>query len=129
MKDIFKPGDQKEYQYVVKETDVAAFHGTIVHRVMSTYSLAREMEWSTRLFVLDMRDDDEEGVGTSVSIDHLGPAFVGETITIYATIDSIEKNELLCSCTITVDGRPVATGTTGQKILKRERIAKLFKNE
>lgn len=126
MKDCVKPGDQRRYQYQVLEADVAAFHGQVVHRVMATFSLAREIEWSTRLFVLDMRDDDEEGVGTFLSIDHQGPAFVGETIDIEATVDELRGNELICHYTVTAQGRPVATGKTGQKVLKREKIAKLF---
>jgi predicted thioesterase len=126
MKDIFKAGDTKAYCYVVKEDDKASFHGEVVHPVMATYALAREVEWSTRLFVLEMRDDDEEGVGTFLSINHRSPAFVGEEIMINAQVDSINHHELICSYKITVGDRLIAEGKTGQKILKRERIKGVF---
>ena len=126
MKDIFKSGSSKEVRYLVKEDDVASFKGEIVHPVCSTFTLAREVEWATRQFVLDMRDGDEEGIGTSLTIKHRGPAFVGEELIIEASIININSNELMCSFIVRVGGRIVATGETGQKILKREKITKLF---
>ncbi|WKZ58386.1 MAG: hypothetical protein QY309_10940 [Cyclobacteriaceae bacterium] len=126
MKQIFKPGDQKIYERVVQEGDMAAFHGEVVHPVCSTFALARDIEWSTRLFVLDMREDDEEGIGTFLSVEHKSPAFVNEKLTIEATVDRITGHELICSYIARVGERVVATGKTGQKILKREKIARLF---
>jgi predicted thioesterase len=127
MKDLFKIGDKKQTRYTVIEADVASFQGNVVHPVCATFTLAREIEWATRQFVLDMRDADEEGVGTSLSIDHHGPAFVGEEIVFTARIHELNGHELICSYEAKVNGRLVATGKTGQKILKREKIARLFK--
>jgi fluoroacetyl-CoA thioesterase len=127
MKEICKQGDKKEYRRVIQQNDIASFHGQIVHPVCSTFSLARDIEWTTRQFVLDMRDDDEEGIGTFLSIDHKSPAFVGEEIIFTARIDQISGNELICSFEAKVDNRVIATGKTGQKILKKEKIDKIFK--
>lgn len=126
MKNIFKPGDQKQFSYVVKEEDVAAFHGEVVHRVCSTFTLAREVEWATRQFVLEMREDHEEGIGTQVHIDHKSPAFVDEEIIITSQIDSLENHEIICTFEAAVNGRIIATGKTGQKILSREKIKRIF---
>ena len=126
MKNIFKKGDQKVYQFKVKESDQAAFHGEILHSVCSTFALAREIEWSSRLFFIEMRDDDEEGVGTMLTIQHRSPAFVDETLTITATVESIKKNELICSIDVSVNDRQIAVGSTGQKMLKKEKLNKLF---
>ncbi len=110
----------------MKESDVAAFNGEIVHRVCSTFTLAREIEWATRQFVLEMREDDEEGIGTSITIDHRSPAFVGEEIVFTAWIDEMNGHELVCAYEANVNNRIIAFGKTGQKILKREKIAKIF---
>ena len=126
MKTIFSSGDQKQYSYVVRSEDFAAFHGAVVHPVMSTFALAREIEWSTRLFVLEMRDDDEEGIGTFVSVEHKGPAFEGERIDITATVETINGHELICSSVVRVGDRTVAIGKTGQKIMKRSKLAAMF---
>ena len=126
MKSIFKKGDTKQTTYVVKENDVASFLGKVVHPVCSTFTLAREIEWSTRQFVLEMRDDDEEGIGTSISIDHRSPAFIGEEIIFTARFDEINGHELICTYEAKVDDRIIALGKTGQKILKQDKIAKIF---
>lgn len=126
MKDIFTAGDTKIYSHTVTERDVAAFHGEVVHPVCSTFALARDIEWTTRQFVLDMRDDDEEGIGTFLSIEHKAPAFVHETLTIEATVENINGHELICSYIAKVGDRVIAVGKTEQKILKREKIKQLF---
>lgn len=126
MKSNVKPGDTFEYCFTVQADDVARFKGEVVHPVCSTFTLAREIEWTTRQFVLRMRDEDEEGVGTFLSIDHQGPAFVGEEVRIVAQVESLTGNELICTYTASTDKRLVAAGKTGQKILKREKLKKLF---
>lgn len=126
MKNIFRQGDQKEYRSIVKPGDVAAFQGETVHPVCATFVLARDIEWTTRQFVLEMREDDEEGIGTFLSIDHRSPAFVGEEIIFTARIEQLKDNELVCSYVARVNGRLIAAGKTGQKILKKEKIDKIF---
>lgn len=126
MKLIFKPGDKKTYKKMVTDADVAAFHGKILHEVCSTFSLARDFEWSSRLFFIEMKDDDEEGVGTFLSIDHKNPAFVGEEIIFTATVIKMDKNELTCMIEARTDSRLIATGTTGQKMLKKDKLRHVF---
>ncbi len=126
MKHIVKPGDLQEHRFTVQPVDVARFNGEVVHPVCATFTLAREIEWTTRQFVLRMRDDDEEGVGTFLSIDHKGPAFIGEEVAILARVEQLIGNELICSYQAHAGGRLVATGKTGQKILKRDKLRQLF---
>jgi fluoroacetyl-CoA thioesterase len=128
MKQVFKAGDIKVYKTVVKEADVATFHGTVVHNVCSTFALARDVEWTTRQFVLAMKEADEEGVGTYLQIAHKGPAFVGEEIIFTGKFENMTGHELICSFEARVGDRIVARGKTGQKILKRETINAIFRN-
>ncbi|NOT76775.1 MAG: hypothetical protein HOP08_17755 [Cyclobacteriaceae bacterium] len=126
MKNIFKTGDEKVYKKTVEESDQAIFHNEILHAVCSTFALSRDFEWSSRLFFLEMRDDDEEGVGTFLHIDHKSPAFVGEEIVIKATIEEIRGMELICGIEARVGERLIAIGKTGQKMLKKEKLLKIF---
>jgi fluoroacetyl-CoA thioesterase len=126
MKQIFKPGDKKEFRKMVQPSDVAAFGGETVHPVYATFSLARDAEWTTRQFVLEMRSPDEEGIGTFLTIEHKGPAFVGEEIIFVAWVDHVEENELICFYEARVSDRLIAMGKTGQKILGRDKLAKIF---
>ena len=126
MKQVFRPGDKKTYHRRVVESDQAIFHGELLHSVCSTFALARDFEWSSRLFFIEMKEEDEEGVGTFLSIEHKRPAFVGDEIEFIATIDRIEGMELHCTIQASVNGRVVAMGRTGQKMLKKERLDAIF---
>src|SRR5688572_25038535 len=97
MKQLFSVGDKKTYRRKVSADDFASFHGEIVHPVMATFSMARDIEWTTRQFVLDMRDDDEEGIGTFIRIDHKSPAFSGDEVEYTGAIQQLTGNELICS--------------------------------
>lgn len=126
MKLIFKAGDQKSYRKIVKAEDQAAFDGEVLHEVCSTFSLARDFEWSSRLFFLEMREADEEGVGTFLSIEHQSPAFVGDELIFTATVERIVNNELTCSIEVKAGPRLIATGKTGQKMLKKDKLKMIF---
>jgi fluoroacetyl-CoA thioesterase len=126
MKNIFKIGDSEKIEKLINDTDLASFNGGIVHKVCSTYVLAREIEWSSRQFVLKMKEEDEEGIGTKLTIDHMAPAFVGELLEVEAIVDQINDNELICSYIARVGKRIVAKGITGQKVLKKDAIHKIF---
>lgn len=126
MKSIFKKGDKKQLDKKVLKSDVAAFNNQVVHQVCSTFSLAREIEWATRQYVLEMKEEDEEGIGTFISIDHKSPAFVGETLSIRSEVELINNNEIICSYNVIVGKRLIATGKTGQKIMKKEKLMQIF---
>lgn len=126
MKDIFKPGDTQSHRFVVKTDDVVVFKNKVLHEVCSTYKLGEEMEWSSRLFMLEMIDSDEEGVGTMLHIDHLSPAYVGDEVFIVATFRSFEQNHLSCDIEVSVGERLVAKGKTGQKLISKDKLKRLM---
>ncbi len=122
----FSVGDKKTFERTIRPQDTAAFDDGTVHAVYATFALARDAEWCGRLFVLEMKEEDEEGIGTFVNVNHLSPAFAGNTVLFEATIIQLKGNEINCSFTAKVNGRLIAEGSTGQKILKKEKIEKLF---
>ena len=121
MKKNFKKGDKKFHNFEVTDKDLAHFEKQAVHDVCATFTLAREIEWASRLFVLDMLEEGEEGIGTSLNIQHLSPAFLGEKVEIEADFLGIENREIICEFEFRVDKRLVATGTTGQKIILKKK--------
>jgi fluoroacetyl-CoA thioesterase len=126
MKNNLQVGATRIFQKLVTEEDLARFNGELVHPVCSTFALAQALEWASRLFVLEMKEADEEGIGTGLQIRHKHPAFPGEVITITATLQEINTNELVCGMVAKVGNRLIADGETRQKILKKEKIAKLL---
>lgn len=126
MKRLFKIGDNKYYERTVSDSDVATFDSGNVHPVYATFALTRDAEWSSRLFVLEMKEDNEEGIGTFVNIKHISPAFVGDVVRFEAVIDELQGNEINCSIKAYSDDRLIAEGRTGQKILLKEKIEQIF---
>jgi len=127
MKHIFAVGDEQVYQHVVENGDLAAFQGNVVHPVCATFVLARDIEWTSRQFVLQLCEDNEEGVGTLLTVNHVSPAFIGDKIVYTARIQELTGNELICSYEARVGDRVIAFGKTGQKILERETINRIFR--
>ncbi len=129
VKAIFNIGDKRQYWHIVTENkDTASFFGEEVHPVYATFAIARDAEWSSRLFVLEMKEAHEEGIGTFVEIKHIAPALVGEEVIFEAEIIELEKNKVNCSIVAKVADRIIATGKTGQKIIEKEKLKKYFES-
>jgi predicted thioesterase len=106
---------------------MATFDSGNVHAVLSTFVLGRNAEWVCRLFVIDLKEDDEEGIGTFLEVEHKSPAFVGEMVNYTSIFEEQKGNTIICQFKALVNDRLIAKGRTGQKILKKEKINQLFK--
>ncbi len=122
----FEPGQTKTFSKTVATNEVAAFDSGTVHPVYATFAIAKDAEWSGRLFVLEMKEADEEGIGTFVSVEHKAPVLVGQEVIFTATLESINGNEIITTYEAKCGDRLVAKGRQGQKILKKEKLEKLF---
>lgn len=128
MKSIFNIGDQKQFKKTVGRQDIAEFESGAVHEVYGTFALGRDAEWSSRLFVLEMKESDEEGIGTFLNITHKSPALIGQEVEFNAEIIRLEKNIIDCKVIVSVGDRIVAECETGQKIIKKEKLNLLFES-
>ncbi|MFN0275556.1 MAG: thioesterase family protein [Chitinophagales bacterium] len=126
MKNPFQTGDEKIYSKEVKANEIAEFESGTVHQFYATFALAKDAEWSTRLFVLEMKEEGEEGIGTFIEVTHHAPAMIGEVVDFYAKLEEVNGHEVICSFEARVGERKIASGKTGQKILKKEKVERLF---
>ncbi len=126
MKQPFPIGHLISIRHLVQLEDTASFEVGLVHPVYATFALGRDMEWAGRQFVLHMLEDDEEGIGTRLEIEHHRPALLGEEVILTATLEAVSGHEVTCSVLAKVGDRLVASGKTGQKILKKEKISRIF---
>lgn len=122
----FKVGDKKSFIKQVDVTDTATFDSGQVHPVYATFALGRDAEWVCRLFVIEMKEDDEEGIGTFLHVQHHSPALIGSEVVFTATLEAVEGNNVTCTFEAHVNQRLIASGKTGQKILKKEKLERLF---
>ena len=126
MKSNCSVGEIRILKKVVSNEDLATFETGNVHPFYSTFSLGRDVEWACRQFVLEMKDENEEGIGTFVNILHKSPAKIGEKVLFTATVKSIIRNEIICTITAETVGRVIAEIETGQKILSKEKLKTLL---
>ncbi|CAL1516886.1 thioesterase, FlK family [Chitinophaga sp. MM2321] len=122
MRPLFQPGDTRHFSRIVRQEDCASFDSGLVHPVYATFALARDAEWCCRLFVLEMKEEDEEGIGTRLTIEHSSPAPLGSQVDFTATIVVVQQHEISCSYEARVGEKIIATGIQVQKILKKTRI-------
>lgn len=115
------------YNRVVTHEDTAKFEAGEVHPVYATFALGRDAEWVCRLFVLEMKEEDEEGIGTYLHITHHSPAFIGDQVFFEAKIKAVNGHEVIAIFEARVGDRLIASGETGQKILKKSKIEEVFK--
>lgn len=126
MKPIFNIGDKKQFIKTVTTHDLAAFENDAVHAVYSTFAVARDAEWCCRLFALEMKEEDEEGIGTSVIVNHLAPALLNSEIVFEAEITLLSGNSIQCHWIAKHHQRVIAEGSQGQKIVKKTQLLSLF---
>lgn len=125
MKNIFEVGHTMRLVHTVEQSDLATFETGNVHPFYSTFALGRDAEWVCRQFVLQMKEADEEGIGTFLNIRHKSPAMLGDTIEFIATVSVLEGHQIDCTFVAKVGERIVAEGEQGQKILKKEKLERL----
>lgn len=107
--------------FVVDESMLAGFGGTVVHPVLGTATLVHYLEWAGRRVIEPHLDDDEEGVGHAISVVHRAPAPAGTTVTAAATLTRHDGNRVVCRVEArAADGTLLADGDFTQVILPRE---------
>ncbi|MEZ4825647.1 MAG: hypothetical protein R3C61_05030 [Bacteroidia bacterium] len=119
MKNPFQPGDTQIYKTQVTDEKLARFETGLVHPVYSTFALGRDAEWTCRLFVLEMLEPGEEGVGSYLSISHLSPAPLHAKVRIVATLESVNGREVVCNYEVFWGEKKIATGKQIQKIIRK----------
>ncbi|MGY1692949.1 thioesterase family protein [Geodermatophilus sp. SYSU D01105] len=94
-----------------------------VHQVYATYTMAKHFEEAGRKLLLRHLEPGEAGIGRSVSVEHLGPSWVGEALRVTARCVEVRGNRLTCECTaVAADGRELGRGTTVQAVLSEEAL-------
>jgi predicted thioesterase len=89
-----------------------------LHAVYATYSMAKHFEEAGRKLLVPHLEAGEAGIGSSVSVEHLAPCWVGDAVRVVARSTEVRGNRLTCECTATdADGLELGRGTTVQVVL------------
>ena len=119
VKNTLQVGQLAEVTIIVTEDMCPAFDGIIVHRVYSTWSMAHHMELAARKILAPHLEDDEEGIGSHLSIDHLAPAPVGHEVTIRAEAIKVDETGVVCGIKVWDGNRLLGQGQQVQRVLPK----------
>lgn len=122
MKPGLDKGTRGEVVIEVTEDMCPAFDGVVLHRVLSTWSLAHHMELAARKVLAPYLEDHEEGLGSHISVDHLSPTPVGKTVRVVAEATEVDSRRVVCDVRGYDGDRLIARGSQVQHVLPKETI-------
>src|SRR5215831_17000357 len=110
MKPSLKPGLTHMRKLVVDDARAIDFMGDDC-RVYATPRIISDVEYTCRDFLLAHLDPGEDSVGTKVNWEHVGPALLGEEITVSVKLASVDGRRVTFEATVTAGADQVARGT------------------
>jgi predicted thioesterase len=127
MKPSLKPGLARARRIAVDDSRVIEFMGEDC-RVYATPRIISDVEYTCRDFLLEHLDPGEDSVGTKVNWEHVGPALLGETVTVSVKLIQIEGRRVTFEAAVAAGADAVAQGTHERFIVDvqkvRERLLK-----
>ncbi len=126
MKPSLTVGTTAEVTAEVTDDMCPAFDGVIVHRVYSTWSMAYHMELAARKVLAPHLEDHEEGIGSSLSIEHVAPTPVGHTVRVTAQVIEVDDTTVVCDVTAYDGDRLVGRGRQVQRVLPKSTLEALI---
>ena len=120
------PGLRFELTVTVTPEMCPHFDGRLHHPVCATLTLVNYMEVAGRRLLEPYLDDNEEGVGAHISIDHRSPAPIGAEICVSAEVESLSHNRLVTRMSAWCGQRLLAAGKFVQVVLEKQRLAAIL---
>jgi predicted thioesterase len=125
-----RPGLQPGAEAFVTVTVTADMLATFeelgaVHPLYATWSMVRHMELACRKIILPYLEADEDAVGHSISVTHLGPGREGDRVTARARLLEIRGNRIVCAVEAHSQNGKIGEGTQVQVLLSRTALRSL----
>lgn len=122
MKEGLKVGDSAMVTTTVTKEMFAQFDGQVVHPVYATASMVYHMEWAARKLLVPVLEEDEEGMGATVTVKHISPSGLGTKIAVTATITSFTERLLVTEVIAENEHGIIGKGEVKQAILPKQTI-------
>lgn len=93
-----------------------------IHAVYGTVPLVGHIEQVCRQLLEPHLEPGEDAVGNRLELNHRAPVPIGETITLVATVASVQQRQLVCEVLVRHAGIIVARGSFEQSLVDIERF-------
>jgi len=125
-----KPGLAHTKKITVDEPRVINFMGDDC-RVYATPRIISDVEYACRDFLLGHLDAGEDSVGTRVNWEHVGPALLGDVVTLSIKLTGVDGRRVTFEAAVSEGADAVARGTHERFIVDvqkmRERLLRKAK--
>ncbi len=122
MKPGLRIGQVFEFEIQVTQAMQAQFEDVVVHELYATASMLTHMEWASRQHILPYLEPDEEGFGYQMTLEHLAPVAIGETVRVSAEVTGIKPGRVVCACRAFHGSRCIGRARVVQAILPLARV-------
>ena len=127
MKPSLRPGLSHSRNITVDDSRVIEFMGEDC-RVYATPRIISDVEYTCRNFLLEHLDPGEDSVGTKVNWEHVGPALLGESVTVSVKLIQVDGRRVTFEAAVAAGADEVAHGTHERFVVDvhkvRERLLK-----
>lgn len=110
-------GETATLEVTVSADMTARVGGEEIHPVYGTTALVGHVEQVCRQLLVPHLEPGEEGVGHAIELTHRAPAPVGATLVLTATVQRVERQELMCEVLVRHGTRMVARGSFVQRVV------------
>jgi len=121
MKETLKPGLATGRTLTVDDSRVISFMGED-RRVYATPRIISDVEYTCRDFLLQHLDPGEDSVGTRVNWEHVGPALVGESVTVSVKLVQVEGRRVTFEASVAAGADAVARGTHERFVVDVQKV-------
>ena len=121
MKPSLQPGLSHSRKITVDDSRVIEFMGADC-RVYATPRIISDVEYTCRDFLMQHLDPGEDSVGTKVNWEHVGPALLGESVTVSVKLASIERRRVTFEASVAAGADAVAHGTHERFVVDVQKV-------
>ncbi|MCB0713300.1 MAG: thioesterase [Ignavibacteriae bacterium] len=97
----------------------ARFFDCEIHPLYATFKIVEHAEYVSRCAILPFLEPEEDALGSSVEVEHIAPARVGDIVKIEARVVSVEGRDITCKFSVTKGEQELARGKTVQRVVKK----------
>ena len=100
----------------------ARFFDCEIHPLYATFAIVEHAEYACRCAILPFLEPEEDAIGSSVEIEHTGPAHVGAIVTIETEITGVEGKDIISTFTAKQGEKEIARGKTTQRVVDKAKF-------